>query len=59
MQNFYSGGLSWKEHSVTREQVMERMDAVRIGMPQVWPTILKFIDDACAAGLVKVTSSSR
>ena len=58
MQNFYSGGLSWKKHGVTREQVMERMEAVRIGMPQVWPTVLKFIDDACAAGMVKATSSS-
>jgi putative hydrolase of HD superfamily len=58
MQNFYSGGASWKQHGITREQVLERMDAVRIGMPQVWPTILKFIDEACAAGQV-TTSSSR
>jgi putative hydrolases of HD superfamily len=58
MQNFHSGGLSWKKHGVTRTQVMERMEAVRIGMPQIWPTVLKVIDDACAAGMVQPTSSS-
>jgi putative hydrolase of HD superfamily len=57
MQNFYSGGLSWKKHCITREQVMERMDAVRIGMPQVWPTVLKLVDDACEAGMVQTISS--
>ncbi len=57
MQNFYSGGLSWKKHGVTREQVLGRMEAVRIGLPQVWPTVMKIIDDACADGMVKATSS--
>jgi putative hydrolases of HD superfamily len=53
MQNFYSGGQSWKKHGVTRAQVMDRMRAVEIGLPKVWPTVLKIIDDACAAGYVK------
>lgn len=53
MQNFYSGGMSWKKHGVTREQVMQRMEAVRTGMPEVWPKVLKIIDDACAAEMVK------
>jgi 5'-deoxynucleotidase YfbR-like HD superfamily hydrolase len=53
MQNFYSGGKSWKTHNVRREQVLARMEPVRIGMPQVWPTVMKIIDDACAAGIVK------
>ena len=57
MQNFYSGGASWKKHGVTREQVLDRMQSVKIGMPQVWPTVLKIIDDACAAGMVRTTSS--
>jgi putative hydrolase of HD superfamily len=58
MQNFYSGGLSWKKHGVTREQVLARMEAVRIGMPQIWPSVMKIIDDACAAGMVNATFSS-
>lgn len=56
-QNYRSGGMSWKKHGITRQQVMERMQAVKVGMPQVWPTVLKLIDDACAAGMVKATSS--
>lgn len=56
-QNYRSGGSSWKDHGVTREQVMERMQAVKIGMPQVWPTVMKLVDDACAEGMVKTTSS--
>jgi putative hydrolase of HD superfamily len=56
-QNYRSGGMSWKKHGVTREQVMSRMEAVQIGMPRIWPTVLKLIDDACAEGMVKTTSS--
>lgn len=56
-QNYRSGGSSWKNHGVTREQVMERMQAVKIGMPLVWPTVMKLVDDACAEGMVKTTSS--
>jgi putative hydrolase of HD superfamily len=52
MQNFYSGGASWKKHHVTHEQVMKRMEPVKIGMPEVWPVVLKFIDDAAKAGFV-------
>jgi len=52
MQNFYSGGASWKKHKVTHEQVMKRMEPVKIGMSEVWPTVLKFIDDAAKAGFV-------
>jgi putative hydrolase of HD superfamily len=58
MQNFHSGGLSWKKHGVTREQVLQRMQAVKTGMPQIWPTVMKIIDDACVAGMVGVTSSA-
>jgi putative hydrolase of HD superfamily len=53
MQNFYSGGKSWMAHKVRREQVMARMDPVRIGMPGVWPVVMKIIDEACAAGIVQ------
>jgi putative hydrolase of HD superfamily len=56
MQNFHSGGSSWKQHGVTREQILERMNAVKIGMPEVWPMVIKVIDDACAAGMVRTSS---
>lgn len=53
MQNYHSGGQSWKQHGVTRDQVIERMQAVQIGMPELWPTVMKVIDAACAEELVK------
>lgn len=53
MQNLYSGGQSWKKHGVTRAQVMDRMRAVEIGLPKLWPTVLGIIDQASAAGYVK------
>ena len=52
LQNFYSGGQSWKKHSVTHEQVMKRMEPVKIGMPEVWPVVVKLIEDAGRAGFV-------
>ncbi|MGZ4788103.1 MAG: HD domain-containing protein [Terriglobales bacterium] len=52
MQNFYSGGASWKKHGVTHEQVMKRMEPVKVGMPDVWPVVLNLIDDAAKAGFV-------
>jgi putative hydrolase of HD superfamily len=53
MQNFYSGGQSWKKHGITRAQVLDRMRAVETGLPKAWPTVLKLIDAACAEGYVK------
>lgn len=53
MQNFYSGGKSWKAHNVRREQVIARMEPVRTGIPSAWPTVMKIIEDACAAGFVR------
>jgi putative hydrolases of HD superfamily len=52
MQNFYSEGQSWRKHQVTHEQVMKRMEPVKIGMPEVWPVVLKFIDEAAKQGFV-------
>ena len=31
---------------------MKRMEPVKIGMPEVWPVVLKLIDDAARAGFV-------
>jgi putative hydrolase of HD superfamily len=56
MQNYYSGGQSWKRHAVSREQVLSRMEPVKVGIPAAWPIVMKVIDDACAAGLIKASS---
>ena len=53
MQNYYSGGASWQKHRVSREQVLARMEPVRVGIPTAWPTVLDIIEKACAAGYVQ------
>ena len=53
MQNYYSGGQSWKKHGITRDQVMDRMKAVQIGMPELWPTVEKYVSLAVERGMVK------
>jgi len=53
MQNFYSGGQSWIKHGVTRERVMQRMRAVEIGMPEVWPTVERVVAAAIEKEMVK------
>jgi putative hydrolase of HD superfamily len=50
--NFYGGGGSWREHAVTRAQVLERMDPIREGAPALWPVVLDAVDRSCLAGWI-------
>ena len=50
LQNLYGGGGSWREHGVTRAQVLRRMAPIREGAPGLWPAVERMVDEACAAG---------
>lgn len=50
--NFYGGGGSWREHGITRAQVMRRMAPIEHGAPALWPYVLDVIGRACAEGWV-------
>jgi putative hydrolase of HD superfamily len=52
LHNANTEGGTWRIHNVRREQVYKRMDPVRIGMPDVWPTVVKIIEDGCARGWI-------
>jgi len=52
LQNFYGGGGSWREHGITRAQVLRRMDPIREGAPALWPLVLDVVDRACQAGWI-------
>jgi len=54
LHNSRTEGGTWKIHNVNRKQVMWRMDPVREGMPEVWPLVLKIVDDACGCGWIAV-----
>jgi putative hydrolases of HD superfamily len=48
--NSRTGGGSWRNHHVTREKVLIRMEPIRTGIPELWNTVLAIVDDACARG---------
>ena len=52
LQNFHGGGGSWREHGITRAQVLRRMEPIRDGAPSLWPTVLVMIDEACSLGQI-------
>ncbi|HEV7590249.1 MAG TPA: HD domain-containing protein [Longimicrobium sp.] len=52
LQNYYGGGGSWREHAITRAQVLRRMDPIREGAPALWPVVLDVVDRSCQAGWI-------
>jgi putative hydrolase of HD superfamily len=53
LQNACAGGGSWRDHEVTREQVLRRMDPIRSTMPDVWPRVVEIIEAFCASGVLR------
>ena len=50
LHNWQTGGGTWKEHQISRAQVMRRMAPVETGAPALWPFVLEVIDHCEAAG---------
>lgn len=46
-------GGSWRQHGVSREAVLRRMEPIRDGAPGLWPVVLDAIERATAAGHVR------
>ena len=46
--NYFGGGGSWREHGITRAQVLRRMAPIEAGAPALWPFVLDVIERACA-----------
>ncbi len=51
--NFQSGGISWKQHGVTAAAVIQRMQPIRTGTPQLWSVVETLVSEATARGLLK------
>ncbi len=43
-------GGTWRAHNISRDAVLRRMDPIREGLPALWPTVLRIIDEQTAAG---------
>lgn len=53
LNNHHSGGGSWRAHSVTRTQVLRRMEPIRLAMPALWPVVEATVADNCALGHIR------
>lgn len=53
LHNSRTEGGTWRIHSVRRDQVLWRMEPVKVGLPEIYPLVLKIVDDACACGWIK------
>ncbi|OFW03440.1 MAG: phosphohydrolase [Acidobacteria bacterium RIFCSPLOWO2_02_FULL_68_18] len=53
LQNACSGGGSWRNHKVTRQQVLGRMDPIKTTLPDVWPRVVDIIETFWAAGVLR------
>ncbi|MBE9139785.1 HD domain-containing protein [Nodosilinea sp. LEGE 07088] len=50
LHNWQTGGGTWKQHGISRAQVMTRMAPVEQGAPELWPLVLDIIDASITAG---------
>jgi len=58
LQNACAGGGSWRDHEVTRQQVLRRMDPIRSTMPDLWPRVLEIIEAFCTSGILRSEADS-
>ena len=48
--NFQLRGGSWRANAVTHDRVLARMAPIRQGAPELWPLVLRLLDEAVARG---------
>jgi putative hydrolases of HD superfamily len=53
LNNYYSGGKSWRAHGITRDQVRGRNRIVADGAPELWDYIEDLLQRAVDEGMLK------
>jgi putative hydrolase of HD superfamily len=53
LHNYHTGGRSWREHGVTRGQVVSYNACIRDGSESLWRFVASLIDDAVDKGYLK------
>ena len=48
--NYGSGGIAWREHGISSEQVIERNRHIEAGAPALWTYVRGLIDRAVSSG---------
>jgi putative hydrolases of HD superfamily len=49
LQNAAANGGSWRDHPVTREQILQRMAPIQSHLPELWPFVVTIIDRFCTS----------
>ena len=57
--NYGSGGIAWREHNISREQVIARNRHIQAGAPALWTYVRGLIDRAEDSGYLVPESCSR
>ena len=52
--NDLAGGGSWREHRVSRDQVLARMRPIERAIPALWPLVLEIVERNCERGHILV-----
>lgn len=59
LQNWGGGdGGTWRQHGVTRDAVLRRMEPIRGGAPALWPFVAGVVEAATAAGFIATDGES-
>ena len=53
LHNFHTQGGTWREHGITRQQVIQRNNPMQDGAPTLWEYAEKLIDEAFEKGMLK------
>jgi putative hydrolase of HD superfamily len=53
LNNHRGNGGSWREHAVTRTQVLTRMRPIESALPAFWPSVMAIVDENCACGHIR------
>lgn len=53
IENYHSEGGTWRIHGIARDQVLARMEPIRDALPDLWPYVMRIIDESCALGYIR------
>lgn len=53
VNNYMTGGHTWKKGEVTSDKVYKRMDMVRVATPELWPFVVRVIEESIEKGYIK------
>lgn len=53
LMNFHNSGGTWKEHNISKEQVIKRNRRIEDGAPALWDLVSALIDEAVEKGLLR------